>query len=95
MLTIILFLINIFVFFIIKKDESQGQSDIEVNHGRKEQKSEPGLVRKDSRSKSYSSGDNYESRNRTDIKRMKSVHMDRKLSNSARIATRPIAGSRA
>lgn len=70
------------------KDEGQSQSDIEVERGRKEQKSEPGLIRKDSRSKSYSSGDSYESRNRTDIKRMKSVHMDTKLSNSARFATR-------
>ncbi|PKY50464.1 RhoGAP-domain-containing protein [Rhizophagus irregularis] len=71
-----------------RKDEGQSQSDIEVERGRKEQKSEPGLIRKDSRSKSYSSGDSYEARNRTDIKRMKSVHMDTKLSNSARFATR-------
>lgn len=50
----------------------------------------PGIVRKDSRSKSYSSDDNrqYEPIHLGDIKRVKSTHLDRKLSNSARIARR-------
>ncbi|KAK3843489.1 MAG: rho-type GTPase-activating protein 1 [Linnemannia gamsii] len=50
----------------------------------------PGVVRKDSRSKSYSSDDNrqYEPIHLGDIKRVKSTHLDRKLSNSARIARR-------
>lgn len=50
----------------------------------------PGVVRKDSRSKSYSSDDNrqYETIHLGDIKRVKSTHLDRKLSNSARIARR-------
>ncbi|KAI7830734.1 hypothetical protein BC939DRAFT_392557 [Gamsiella multidivaricata] len=49
-----------------------------------------GLVRKDSRSKSYSSEDNrqYEAIHLGDIKRVKSTHLDRKLSNSARIPRR-------
>ncbi|CAI2165180.1 13714_t:CDS:10 [Funneliformis geosporum] len=71
-----------------RKDESQNPSAIDVNRGRKDQKSEVGIVRRDSMLKSYSSGDNYDPLNKTDIKRMKSVHMDRKLSTSARIATR-------
>ncbi|KAG0210955.1 hypothetical protein BGX28_008663 [Mortierella sp. GBA30] len=52
--------------------------------------SPPGLMRKDSRSKSYSSDDNrqYESIHLGDIKRVKSTHLDRKLSNSARIPRR-------
>ncbi|KAF9133333.1 hypothetical protein BGW39_010037 [Mortierella sp. 14UC] len=50
----------------------------------------PGVVRKDSRSKSYSSDDNrqYGPIHLGDIKRVKSTHLDRKLSNSARIARR-------
>ncbi|KAF8941016.1 hypothetical protein BGZ58_003153 [Dissophora ornata] len=50
----------------------------------------PGLTRKDSRSKSYSSDDNrqYETIQLGDIKRVKSTHLDRKLSNSARIPRR-------
>ncbi|KAF9920206.1 hypothetical protein FBU30_009992 [Linnemannia zychae] len=50
----------------------------------------PGVVRKDSRSKSYSSDDNrhYEPIHLGDIKRVKSTHLDRKLSNSARVARR-------
>ncbi|CAG8518695.1 5261_t:CDS:10 [Ambispora leptoticha] len=52
-------------------------------------KDELGLGRKDSRSKSYSSGDNgFESINMSDLKRMKSVHMDRQLSTSAKYAKR-------
>ncbi|KAF9429337.1 hypothetical protein BGZ76_001442 [Entomortierella beljakovae] len=49
-----------------------------------------GLVRKDSRSKSYSSDDNrqFETIQLNDIKRVKSTHLDRKLSNSARIPRR-------
>ncbi|KAF9354332.1 hypothetical protein BGX26_007833 [Mortierella sp. AD094] len=49
-----------------------------------------GLVRKDSRSKSYSSDDNrqYEAIHLGDIKRVKSTHLDRKLSNSARFPRR-------
>ncbi|KAG0301669.1 hypothetical protein BGZ98_008142 [Dissophora globulifera] len=49
-----------------------------------------GLMRKDSRSKSYSSDDNrqYETIHLGDIKRVKSTHLDRKLSNSARIPRR-------
>ncbi|CAG8461698.1 2753_t:CDS:10 [Funneliformis mosseae] len=70
-----------------RKDESQNQSVIDVNRGHKDQKSETVIVRRDSILK-YSSGDNYDPLNKTDIKRMKSVHMDRKLSTSARIATR-------
>ncbi|CAO3563258.1 unnamed protein product [Mortierella alpina] len=52
--------------------------------------SPPGLMRKDSRSKSYSSDDNrhYEPIHLGDIKRVKSTHLDRKLSNSARIPRR-------
>src|SRR5690554_5810128 len=52
--------------------------------------SPPGLMRKDSRSKSYSSDDNrqYETIHLGDIKRVKSTHLDRKLSNSARIPRR-------
>ncbi|KAG0366338.1 hypothetical protein BGZ54_005517 [Gamsiella multidivaricata] len=52
--------------------------------------SPPGLMRKDSRSKSYSSDDNrqYETIHLGDIKRVKSTHLDRKLSNSARIPKR-------
>ncbi|KAF9930957.1 hypothetical protein BGZ65_005111, partial [Modicella reniformis] len=50
----------------------------------------PGLVRKDSRSKSYSSDDNrqYETIHLGDIKRVKSSHLDRKLSSSARFPKR-------
>ncbi|KAF9358880.1 hypothetical protein BGX34_008669 [Mortierella sp. NVP85] len=50
----------------------------------------PGLVRKDSRSKSHSSDDNrqYETLNLGDIKRVKSTHLDRKLSTSARFPKR-------
>ncbi|RUS25266.1 hypothetical protein BC938DRAFT_472404 [Jimgerdemannia flammicorona] len=50
----------------------------------------PGLLRKDSRSKSYSGGgeQNYDTIHLGDIKRMKSTHMDRKLTNSHRIAKR-------
>ncbi|KAI8352256.1 hypothetical protein B0O80DRAFT_454109 [Mortierella sp. GBAus27b] len=50
----------------------------------------PGLVRKDSRSKSYSSDDNrqYETIHLGDIKRVKSTHLDRKLSTSARFPKR-------
>ncbi|KAF9573158.1 hypothetical protein EC968_009007 [Mortierella alpina] len=49
-----------------------------------------GVVRKDSRSKSYSSDDNrlYETIHLGDIKRVKSTHLDRKLSNSARFPRR-------
>ncbi|KAG0281233.1 hypothetical protein BGZ95_005838 [Linnemannia exigua] len=52
--------------------------------------SPPGLMRNDSRSKSYSSDDNrqYEPIHLGDIKRVKSTHLDRKLSNSARIPRR-------
>ncbi|KAG0314437.1 hypothetical protein BGZ99_008133 [Dissophora globulifera] len=52
--------------------------------------SAPGLIRKDSRSKSYSSDDNrqYETIHLGDIKRVKSTHLDRKLSNSARFPRR-------
>ncbi|KAF9934403.1 hypothetical protein FBU30_002227 [Linnemannia zychae] len=52
--------------------------------------SPPGLIRNDSRSKSYSSDDNrqYEPIHLGDIKRVKSTHLDRKLSNSARIPRR-------
>ncbi|KAI8595224.1 rho-GTPase-activating protein [Dissophora ornata] len=52
--------------------------------------SPPGLMRNDSRSKSYSSDDNrqYETIHLGDIKRVKSTHLDRKLSNSARIPRR-------
>ncbi|KAF9950266.1 hypothetical protein BGZ65_006739, partial [Modicella reniformis] len=50
----------------------------------------PGLMRNDSRSKSYSADDNrqYETIHLGDIKRVKSTHLDRKLSNSARIPKR-------
>ncbi|KAF9178839.1 hypothetical protein BGZ50_007441 [Haplosporangium sp. Z 11] len=53
-------------------------------------KAAQGLVRKDSRSKSYSSDDNrqYETIHLGDIKRVKSTHLDRKLSNSARFPRR-------
>ncbi|KAF9941353.1 hypothetical protein BGZ67_005183 [Mortierella alpina] len=49
-----------------------------------------GVVRKGSRSKSYSSDDNrlYETIHLGDIKRVKSTHLDRKLSNSARFPRR-------
>ncbi|KAG0057280.1 hypothetical protein BGZ83_000070 [Gryganskiella cystojenkinii] len=49
-----------------------------------------GLIRKDSRSKSYSSDDHrqYEAIHLGDIKRVKSTHLDRKLSNSARFPRR-------
>ncbi|KAF9115134.1 hypothetical protein BGX27_008839 [Mortierella sp. AM989] len=49
-----------------------------------------GLARKGSRSKSYSSDDNrqHETIHLGDIKRVKSTHLDRKLSNSARIPRR-------
>ncbi|ORZ21827.1 hypothetical protein BCR41DRAFT_420754 [Lobosporangium transversale] len=52
--------------------------------------SPPGLIRNDSRSKSYSADDNrqYEPIHLGDIKRVKSTHLDRKLSNSARIPRR-------
>ncbi|KAF9158629.1 hypothetical protein BGX20_003307, partial [Mortierella sp. AD010] len=52
--------------------------------------SPPGLMRNDTRSKSYSSEDNrqYETIHLGDIKRVKSTHLDRKLSNSARIPRR-------
>ncbi|KAF9358395.1 hypothetical protein BGX26_001854 [Mortierella sp. AD094] len=52
--------------------------------------SPPGLMRNDTRSKSYSSDDNrqYETIHLGDIKRVKSTHLDRKLSNSARIPRR-------
>src|SRR5690242_12956459 len=52
--------------------------------------SPPGLMSNDSRSKSYSSDDNrqYEPIHLGDIKRVKSTHLDRKLSNSARIPRR-------
>ncbi|KAF9114973.1 hypothetical protein BGX27_009301 [Mortierella sp. AM989] len=52
--------------------------------------SPPGLIRNDTRSKSYSSDDNrqYEPIHLGDIKRVKSTHLDRKLSNSARIPKR-------
>lgn len=49
----------------------------------------PGALRLDTRSKSYSTGDNpYESINLGDIKRMKSTHTNRKLSNSNRFGKR-------
>ncbi|KAM3586079.1 Rho-type GTPase activating protein Rga1 [Umbelopsis sp. WA50703] len=49
----------------------------------------PGALRVDTRSKSYSTGDNpYESINLGDIKRMKSTHTNRKLSNSNRFGKR-------
>ncbi|KAG0267193.1 hypothetical protein DFQ27_009097 [Actinomortierella ambigua] len=50
----------------------------------------PGLIRKDTRSKSYSSDDNrqYETGHLSDLKRVKSTHLDRKLSNSARFPRR-------
>ncbi|KAF9168833.1 hypothetical protein BGX20_011155 [Mortierella sp. AD010] len=49
-----------------------------------------GLIRKDSRSKSYPSEDSrqYEGIHLGDIKRVKSTHLDRKLSNSARFPRR-------
>ncbi|KAF9584319.1 hypothetical protein BGW38_006877 [Lunasporangiospora selenospora] len=51
--------------------------------------SPPGLIRNDSRSKSYSADDKqYETIHLGDIKRVKSTHLDRKLSNSARIPRR-------
>lgn len=51
--------------------------------------SAPGALRMDSRSKSYSTGDNpYQSINLGDIKRMKSTHTTRKLSNSNRFGKR-------
>ncbi|KAG0244058.1 hypothetical protein BGW41_000486 [Actinomortierella wolfii] len=52
--------------------------------------SPPGLMRKDTRSKSYSSDDNrqYETVHLGDLKRVKSTHLDRKLSNSARFPRR-------
>ncbi|KAF9424986.1 hypothetical protein BGZ76_003468, partial [Entomortierella beljakovae] len=52
--------------------------------------SPPGLIRNDTRSKSYSADDNskYEPIHLGDIKRVKSTHLDRKLSNSARIPRR-------
>lgn len=49
----------------------------------------PGTLRLDARSKSYSTGDNpYEAINLGDIKRMKSTHTTRKLSNSTRFGKR-------
>lgn len=49
----------------------------------------PGALKLDTRSKSYSTGDNpYEAINLGDIKRMKSTHTTRKLSNSNRFGKR-------
>ncbi|CAG8708907.1 16499_t:CDS:10 [Dentiscutata erythropus] len=77
------------MYNLLKRKDEHSLSDYdEVRSGRKANKEEAGLVRKDSRSKSYSSGDKdkaFVSINTSDIKRMKSV-MDRKLSNSAKFA---------
>ncbi|CAG8482236.1 5131_t:CDS:10 [Ambispora gerdemannii] len=76
------------LYNLLRRKDDLSFSEYEANCGRKD---DAGLSRKDSRSKSYSSGDNgFESINMSDIKRMKSVHMDRKLSTSARIAKRSL-----
>ncbi|KAG0360786.1 hypothetical protein BG005_009866 [Podila minutissima] len=78
----------------LKGDESQAEGDPRVRQlatsPTSNPLSPPGLMRKDSRSKSYSSDDNrqYETIHLGDIKRVKSTHLDRKLSNSARIPRR-------
>ncbi|KAF9907636.1 hypothetical protein EC991_010756 [Linnemannia zychae] len=78
----------------LKGDESEQGDDQRGRHlgaaSTTDPLSPPGVVRKDSRSKSYSSDDNrqYEPIHLGDIKRVKSTHLDRKLSNSARIARR-------
>ncbi|KAF9392850.1 hypothetical protein CPB97_008441 [Podila verticillata] len=78
----------------LKGDESQADVDPRVRQlatsPTSNPLSPPGLMRKDSRSKSYSSDDNrqYETIHLGDIKRVKSTHLDRKLSNSARIPRR-------
>ncbi|KAF9107325.1 hypothetical protein BGX29_006689 [Mortierella sp. GBA35] len=78
----------------LKGDESGQESDQRGRHLGTASTANPllpaGVVRKDSRSKSYSSDDNrqYEPIHLGDIKRVKSTHLDRKLSNSARIARR-------
>ncbi|CAG8505502.1 15144_t:CDS:2 [Racocetra fulgida] len=74
------------MYNLLKRKDEHSLSDYDdIRSGRKTNKEEAGLIRKDSRSKSYSSGDkSYVSLN-TDIKRMKSV-LDRKVSTSERIA---------
>ncbi|KAF9430993.1 hypothetical protein BGZ94_000939 [Podila epigama] len=78
----------------LKGDESQADIDPRVRQlatsPGSTPLSPPGLMRKDSRSKSYSSDDNrqYETIHLGDIKRVKSTHLDRKLSNSARFPRR-------
>ncbi|CAG8561657.1 9342_t:CDS:10, partial [Cetraspora pellucida] len=74
------------MYNLLKHKDEHSLSDYDdIRSGRKTNKEEAGLIRKDSRSKSYSSGDkSYVSLN-TDIKRMKSV-LDRKVSTSERIA---------
>ncbi|KAG0089239.1 hypothetical protein BGZ93_000421 [Podila epicladia] len=78
----------------LKGDESQTEGDPRIRQlatsPTSNPLSPPGLMRKDSRSKSYSSDDNrqYETIHLGDIKRVKSTHLDRKLSNSARIPRR-------
>ncbi|KAF0404356.1 RhoGAP-domain-containing protein [Gigaspora margarita] len=78
------------MYNLLKRKDEHSLSDYDdVRNGRKANKEEVGLIRKDSRSKSYSGGDKdkeYVSINTSDIKRMKSVVMDRKLSNSAKFA---------
>ncbi|GJJ68299.1 hypothetical protein EMPS_00645 [Entomortierella parvispora] len=79
----------------LKGDDSMHESDgLRGRHLNSSGTADPlapqGLIRKDSRSKSYSSDDHrqYEAIHLGDIKRVKSTHLDRKLSNSARFPRR-------
>ncbi|KAG9300575.1 hypothetical protein G9A89_000756 [Geosiphon pyriformis] len=77
------------LYNLLRRKDDLNLSDYEATRGRRDKEVPPGLTRKDTRSKSYSSGDKpFESINIGDIKRMKSVHLDRKLSTSAKFAQR-------
>nr|CAG8438836.1 3632_t:CDS:10 [Entrophospora candida] len=77
------------LYNLLRRKEEHSLSDSDDSRGRKTDKEKSELVRKDSRSKSYSSGDKkYESISTNDIKRMKSIHMDRKMSTSAKVPKR-------
>ncbi|KAF9975699.1 hypothetical protein BGZ73_000550 [Actinomortierella ambigua] len=70
--------------------EQRGRDPVISPSGNADPLTPPGLIRKDTRSKSYSSDDNrqYETGHLSDLKRVKSTHLDRKLSNSARFPRR-------
>ncbi|KAI8584248.1 hypothetical protein K450DRAFT_218858 [Umbelopsis ramanniana AG] len=80
---------RVFVLLNVNEHIEEGHVAVEPASQMKSKVSAPGALRIDSRSKSYSTGDNpYQAINLGDIKRMKSTHTTRKLSNSNRFGKR-------